>query len=288
MTAESHGLERPFAPALDVQDVTVVYRIRRAVRRRPLESTSPSSRNHAAVDGVSVTVDRGEFVSLVGESGSGKTTLGLAIAGLRPVASGSIRVAGLEVARAKRRELAQHVQFVFQDPYDALDPRHRVQRIVEQPLRIHRPRWTREERERAVAQALDHVGLTPVSAFARRLPAELSGGQRQRVTIAAALTLEPKLLIADEPVSMLDVSVRSSILRLLDELCKEGLAILMITHDLSTAATYSDRIVVMKSGTVVEQGEARFLCQHPAQPYTRALLAAVPRLPEVPDDRLEP
>jgi oligopeptide/dipeptide ABC transporter ATP-binding protein len=166
------------------------------------------------------------------------------------------------------------MQLIFQDPYESLDPRFRVRDTVIEPLQIHGVKDNREERVRA---ALERAGLTPAELYIDRYPHELSGGQRQRVSIAASLVLEPTLLLADEPVSMLDVSVRAGILGLLDELRKSGLGILMITHDLSTAAHYADRICVMYLGRVVEEGPAHEVIRNPQHPYTKALVSVVPQ-----------
>jgi oligopeptide/dipeptide ABC transporter ATP-binding protein len=166
---------------------------------------------------------------------------------------------------------------VYQDPYESLDPRLRVRDAVEEPLVIHHLGGSKAEREGRVRDALARVELTPPELFLDRYPHELSGGQRQRVAIAAALVLEPVLLVADEPVSMLDVSVRAGVLSLLDSLKRSGLAILMITHDLSTAARFADRIAVMYLGRIVEEGPAADVVRTPQHPYTKALLSVVPR-----------
>jgi ABC-type glutathione transport system ATPase component len=262
---------------LELGGLRIVYRLKR--RSAGGDSTG---REKIAVESATLTLHAGEFVSLVGESGSGKTTLGLAIMGLRPIAAGHVRIEGAEYAAGRRRfrrQLARKVQFLFQDPYDSLDPRWRVERIVEEPLRIQNRFLSKHERRTAVAEALERVNLTPSKLFVSRLPTELSGGERQRVAIAAALVTKPQLLIADEPVSMVDATVRASILSLLAGLCSDGLAILMITHDLSTAALHSDRIVVMREGQIVEEGPVAQVCNTPRHPYTRTLLDAVPRLP---------
>jgi len=175
------------------------------------------------------------------------------------------------------RPLRRRIQMVYQDPYESLDPRLRVRQAVEEPLAIHRIGDSREEREARVREALERVELTPPELYLDRYPHELSGGQRQRVAIAAALVLDPALLVADEPVSMLDVSVRAGVLSLLDSLKRSGLAILMITHDLSTAARFADRIAVMYLGRIVEEGPAAEVVRSPQHPYTQALLSVVPR-----------
>ncbi len=225
-----------------------------------------------AVDGVSLDWRPGEVLGVVGESGCGKSTLARAILGLVPSAGGSVELDGEAVAgRAGLRALRRRVQMVFQDPYQSLNPRMRVRTIVAEPLVVHGvPEDGRVER------ALADVGLPP-ERFADRFPHELSGGQRQRVAIAAALVLEPEGLICDEPVSMLDVSVRAQVLRVLMDLrASRDLALLFITHDLGLAWTLCDRIAVMYLGRIVELGSAAQVIEHPQHPYTQALVSAVP------------
>lgn len=251
-------------PLLQVDDLVVHYP---AGRKRVVH----------AVDGVSLTVAPGEFVALVGESGCGKTTTAQAIMRMAKVTAGTITYRGRDITTFSQRQMRpirHEMQLIFQDPYESLDPRFRVRDTVIEPLQIHGVNDNREERVRA---ALERAGLTPAELYIDRYPHELSGGQRQRVSIAASLVLEPTLLLADEPVSMLDVSVRAGILGLLDELRKSGLGILMITHDLSTAAHYADRICVMYLGRVVEEGPAHEVIRNPQHPYTKALVSVVPQ-----------
>jgi oligopeptide/dipeptide ABC transporter ATP-binding protein len=228
-----------------------------------------------ALDGVSLEWRRGEILGVVGESGCGKSTLARAMLGLVPAAGGSVLAGGEEVAgRARLRELRRSVQMIFQDPYQTLNPRRRVREVVAEPLVV--TGVPKAEHEARVARALEEVGMAP-ERFAERYPHQLSGGQRQRVAIAATLVLEPDGMICDEPVSMLDVSVRSQILHVLLELQRaRELALLFITHDLSLAWQLCDRIAVMYLGRVVEQGDARDVIERPGHPYTQALVEAVP------------
>ncbi len=271
---------------LDVEDLVVRYPIHRGlvgtVARRPLRSVH-------AVEGVSLSLQRGEMLALVGESGCGKTTTAQAVLRLVDPVSGAIRFEGRDLVPLGSRELRplrRRIQVVYQDPYESLDPRFRVRAIVEEPLLIHRLGGGKTERAERVREALGRVELTPPELYLDRFPHELSGGQRQRVAIAAALVLGPDVLVADEPVSMLDVSVRAGVLNVLDGLRQDGLAILMITHDLSTAARFAQRIAVMYLGRIVEEGPAGAVVRNPQHPYTKALLSVVPR--RDPRDRQRP
>jgi peptide/nickel transport system ATP-binding protein len=262
---------------LEVDDLVVQYPIPRglvgSMRRLPQAAVH-------AVDGVSFRLDAGELVALVGESGCGKTSTAQAVMRLVDANAGAIRFEGLDLAglgSRKLRPLRRRFQMVYQDPYESLDPRQTVQQAVEEPLVVHGLGGSKSERAARIRDALERVELTPAELFLGRRPHELSGGQRQRVAIAAALVLEPALLVADEPVSMLDVSVRAGVLTLLDRLKRSGLAILMITHDLSTAARFADRIAVMYLGRIVEHGPAAAVVRDPQHPYTKALLSVVPR-----------
>jgi peptide/nickel transport system ATP-binding protein len=285
---EAHEERAPSQePLLEVRDLEVRYPVRRgfvaALRREPRSWVR-------AVDGVSLTVMPGEMVALVGESGCGKTSTAQSILRMVPAAAGEIRFRGQDIAAWTYRQLRpvrRAMQMVYQDPYESLDPRFRVRQAIEEPLAIHGLAGSKAERERKVAQALERAGLAPADLFIDRYPHELSGGQRQRVAVAASLVLEPKLLLADEPVSMLDVSVRAGILSLLDGLRRDGdMGILMITHDLSTAAHFADRIAVMYLGRVVEEGPAREVVSNPQHPYTKALMSVVPK--RDPRDRTVP
>lgn len=223
-----------------------------------------------AVDGASLHVNEGEVLALVGESGSGKTTLIRAIQGLQDPTGGTISIGGSPAGRERHRE----VQMIFQDPTGALNPRQTIYEIVAEGLRIRKDRG--DERDR-VAQALARAGLRPAERFMPLYPHEVSGGQRQRVVIAGAMVLEPRLLLADEPVASLDASIRGEILALMRTLVDEtGLAVLVVTHDLGLAWNIADRIAVMYLGRIVETGPAEELLADPRHPYTRALLSVVP------------
>jgi peptide/nickel transport system ATP-binding protein len=235
------------------------------------------SRLLRAVSGVDLTVRPGECLGLVGESGCGKSTVALAILGLVPTTGGAITVDGMtidETASIDRRRLARSVQMVFQDPYASLNPRQTVRRTLADPLRLHGV-GNRGEIEDRVADMLRRVGLT--ADHADRYPHEFSGGQRQRIGIARALILRPKLVICDEPVSALDVSIRAQIINLLLELKESlGLSYLMISHDLGVVEHMSDRVAVMYLGKIVETGDWRSIFERPSHPYTRGLIAAIP------------
>jgi len=235
-----------------------------------------------AVDGISFTMNAGEILALVGESGSGKTTTAYCCTGLIPISEGTVLFDGENVQdkannRKQRHKLRRSVQFIFQDPYESLNPRQTVFNTVAEPLEVHHLISNRTEKIRSVTTILDSVGLKPPVNFLNRYPEELSGGQRQRVVIAGGLILQPRLLVADEPVSMLDVSIRAEILNLLIRLRDEqNISILYITHDLATAAYIADRVAVMYLGTIVEIGPVRSVLGNPYHPYTKALMSVIP------------
>lgn len=252
------------APLLEIDDLRVQYRRSRLFGR----STTVN-----AVDGVSLRVDRGKTLGLVGESGCGKSTLMRSLFGLTPVTGGTIRLMGEDITgikRGDRRRLSSRIQMVFQDPYSALDPRMTVHEIVAEPLRLA-GRYRAED----VTALLDRVGVT--AEMARRKPSEFSGGQRQRVGIARALALNPGILILDEPVSALDVSIQAQVLNLLAELQESlGLTYLFVSHDLSVVRHIADDVAVMNRGRIVEEGTAENIFENPTDDYTKSLLAAVP------------
>lgn len=239
-----------------------------------------------AVDGISLQLRRGEAVAVVGESGCGKSTLALTLMGLEEPTEGRIVFESKEITHANERDrklLRQRIQMVFQDPYESLNPTQTIGEIVAEPLAVHKLAPDRAERQRRVQQALEDAGLRPAQNFIHRYPHELSGGQRQRVVIAGALVLEPTLLLADEPVSMLDVSIRAEVLNLLAELRQtRGISVLFITHDLGTVSYFADRVAVMYLGRIVEIGPTPAVLLNPQHPYTKALLSVVP----VPNPRL--
>ena len=227
----------------------------------PIKQTSLFSREEKfvhAVDNVDLVVGVAEVLALVGESGCGKSTLALTLMGLEKATSGSLQVAGQEVTELKGsglRAMRRNIQMIFQDPYESLNPLMSIGDIVAEPLKVHGLFKDKQARQERVLLALEDAGLKPAASYIERLPHELSGGQRQRVVIAAALVLKPKVLLADEPVSMLDVSIRAEILNLLLELREKcGVSILMITHDLGTVGYVADRIAVMYLGRIVEVG----------------------------------
>lgn len=271
-------------PILAVSDLRTLFPIAQpglwnALRRKPTTYVR-------AVDGVSFELMPKEALAIVGESGCGKSTLAHTLMGLERPTSGSIRFSGQELSGADGTILKaarRNMQMVFQDPYESLNPLMHVGEIVGEPLHVHGLARDPAERGARIRAALEAAGLRPVDTYINRLPHELSGGQRQRVAVAAALVLEPKVLLADEPVSMLDVSIRAEILNLLAELKEErGISILFITHDLGTVAAVADRIAVMYFGRFVEIGTVRQVLRNPQHPYTKALLSVVP----VPNPRL--
>jgi peptide/nickel transport system ATP-binding protein len=248
-----------------------------------VEYKVPGRGRFLAVNDVSFSVTAGETVALVGESGSGKSTIGRAILGLAPISAGSVRFGGEDVAHRgtrERRALARRLQVVFQDPYSSLNPSRTIGESLVEPLRAQGT--SRRDAQARIAGLLERVGL-PGDA-GTRYPSRFSGGQRQRIAIARALALSPELIICDEPTSALDVSTQASVLELLGELQEQlGLAYLFITHDLAVVRHFAQRVLVLRQGTLVEEGTAEQICDRPAEAYTRALVAAAP----VPDPVLQ-
>jgi oligopeptide transport system ATP-binding protein len=258
---------------LEVRNLTVWFpRLSSFLRRRTDEIK--------AVTNVSFDVPLGKTVGLVGESGSGKTTIGMAILKLVPLTSGSIHFRGKEITNLPERAfrpLRRQMQMIFQDPYGSLNPRWDILKIVTEPLRVHFPTLNASQRESKAAELLQRVGLKPE--FLRRFPHEFSGGQRQRIGIARAFAAEPSLIVCDEPVSALDVSVQAQIVNLLADLQEElGITYLFIAHDLAIVEHISDEVIVLRRGEVVEAASAEMIYRAPQHEYTRNLLASVPSL----------
>ena len=256
-------------PALEAVGLVKNYRQRRG---------SPGSRSILAVDDVTLQLESGRTLALVGESGSGKSTIARLLCHLERPTAGSILLDGHAMPARIRRAQRRQVQLVFQDPFASLNPAHTIGYHVGRSLLIHGHCQRRAELPAAVAGILDQVNLSPGKDFLGKLPHELSGGQRQRAAIAAALAVGPTVLLADEPVSMLDVSIRAEILTLLRRLTTEqDLALLYITHDIASARYFADSIVVLYKGRIVERGPAADVVDTPSHPYTKLLVAAAPR-----------
>jgi oligopeptide transport system ATP-binding protein len=262
-------------PVLEVNGLEMHFPLRRSplaiVRRQPIEAVR-------AVDGVSFALARGESVGLVGESGCGKSTLGRCIVGLYKSTAGEVRLNGVPVKanKGQRNANPRVAQIIFQDPYSSLNPRMTVRQTIKEALHVHHA-VEREDADRRCAELLDLVRLS--SRVADAHPRQLSGGQRQRVSIARALAVEPEILVADEPVSALDVSIQATVLNLLAELRKElGLTLLLIAHNMAVVRHVCERTMVMYLGRIIETGPTERLIEDPQHPYTRALLTAIPRL----------
>ncbi len=273
---ELNGERSESAPVLQVTDLVKVFPIRQLNGIRVVKSTVQ------AVSNVSFSIDRGTTLGLVGESGSGKSTVARCVLQLLTPTSGSVKYQNIELVgmtRKKLQPLRQEMQMVFQDPYASLDPRLTVGSAVAEPLNVHKVPGNHHDR---VAELLELVGLAPD--HAKRFPHEFSGGQRQRVGVARALALEPKLIILDEPVSALDVSIQAGVMNLLQDLqARLGLSYLFIAHDLSVVRHISDTVAVMYLGKIMETGPAEQLYSAPMHPYTQALLSAAPE----PDPSIE-
>ena len=262
-------------PLVQLRDLSKWYPLPRRLFRPP--------EHVRALDGVSFDIQRGEVLGLVGESGSGKTTVGRTLLRLTDPTRGTIHFAGQDITQLTRRQLRpvrRRMQLVFQDPYSSLNPRQTVERVLSTPLMVHEPTLTAKQRRMRVEEALELVGLFP--AAADRYPHEFSGGQRQRIGIARALMVHPNLLVADEPVSALDVSVQAQVVNLLLDLRERlGLTVLFVAHDLAVVGTISDRVAVMYLGRIVELAETAALFTGPRHPYTEALFSAVPTVDAV-------
>jgi peptide/nickel transport system ATP-binding protein len=266
------------APVLEAKDLTKHF----PVRERPFSLRRSAVR---AVEGVSLRLAKGSVTAVVGESGSGKSTLARMLARLIVPTAGEVLLRGEPTPRGGvRRDYSRQVQLVLQDPFSSLNPVHSVRYHLERPLRIHGMVGADSGIDETIKDLLTRVALTPAERFIDKYPHELSGGQRQRVAIARALAVRPEVLIADEPVSMLDVSIRLGVLNLLADLRdNEGLAILYVTHDIASARYLADTIVVMYAGQVIESGPSVRVTDHPSHPYTQLLLRAAPD-----PDRVEP
>ncbi|HZO49066.1 MAG TPA: ABC transporter ATP-binding protein [Gaiellaceae bacterium] len=268
---------KPEAPLVSIRDLETYYSIRGSFADRLVGREAGVVK---AVDGVSLDIRRGEVLGLVGESGSGKTTLGRTLLGLVRATGGSVVFDGRDITHLPERELRplrRRVQVVFQDPHASLNPAMTIAQAVGHPLEIHGLVKGRAQQRAQVAAVLERVGLAPAEQFLDKYPSDLSGGQKQRAVIARAIILNPVLLVADEPVSMLDMSVRAKILELMLALKRDlDLTYLYITHDLATAKFFCDRIAIMYLGRIVEIGPAEAIYADPKHPYTQALLRAIP------------
>jgi peptide/nickel transport system ATP-binding protein len=265
-------------PVIEARELRKWYRLRKGPFANLLGREAP--RHLKAVDGVSLSIAAGEVLGLAGESGSGKSTTGMTLLKLHEPTSGEIRFQGIGLLAAedRRTRLAfrRQAQIVFQNPYEALNPRYTVAQSVREPIAIHFPGDAEAQREKLV-RAMVRAGLTPIETYLERYPHQLSGGQLQRIAIARAISVEPRFLVADEPVSMLDVSIRAGILNLLRYFATElDMAVLYISHDLSTMRHVCSTVAVMYLGRIIEMGPADEVLDQPHHPYAQALVAAVP------------
>jgi oligopeptide/dipeptide ABC transporter ATP-binding protein len=239
---------------------------------------SRNDRYLKALDGISLEIEKGVIHSLVGETGSGKTTFGRIVMALTPPTSGTVKVDGIDLFSLKKNEMKlirKRIQIIFQDPYSSLNPKLKIRASITEPLKLNHVKFD----EKMVTDVVESVGLKPASDYLDRFPGEMSGGQRQRAAIARAFAISPELIIADEPVSMVDVSIRADFLNLLRETNKrENLTVLLITHDLFVASYISDKISVLYLGKIVEEGSKEDIIERPLHPYTQALLDSIPIL----------
>jgi oligopeptide transport system ATP-binding protein len=272
----SCGLELIDKPLLEVDGLSVTYEARRGAFIKRTDYIQ-------AVKGVSFELRKGTTMGLVGESGSGKSTIGKAILRLAPIEAGSIKYDGNELTELIETDFMPYrkrIQTIFQDPYASMNPRHSIATIVSEPLKVHAPETSKQDREERVAELLEKVGL-PADSM-NRYPHQFSGGQRQRICVARALSSKPEFIICDECVSALDVSVQAQIVNLLQDLQDElGITYLFIAHDLAVVEHICDDALVMESGEIVEQGPTEQLYRSPKHPYTQRLLEAVPKMPTI-------
>lgn len=270
---------KPVENVIEIKDVHVSFSLRK--KRNSKEGAGIDSAVRA-VDGVTLDIRSGEILAVVGESGCGKTTLGKTILNIIKPTSGTVKYRGRDLSTVPKKELQglrQKLQLIFQDPYEALDPRQSVYKTLLEPLMIHRKDLKEEEKRKLIYEYLEAVGLHPAASIASRYPHHLSGGQRQRLSIASTMILEPDFVVADEPVSMLDVSVRAEILKLmLDLQGNKGLTYLFITHDLSLAWMIADRIAVFYLGKMMEIGPANQVVHHCVHPYSQAIVSVIPTM----------
>jgi oligopeptide/dipeptide ABC transporter ATP-binding protein len=275
---------REVPPVVEVRNLTKVY------PRRKRGSSRPGSDRVLAIDGVSFSIRPGEVLGLVVESGCGKSTTGMALMLQEKLTSGEIFFNGIGTIEPTRRRdriaFTAAAQLVFQNPYEAFNPRHTIRESISEPIKIHFPKDSLLQ-ERLLIQAMERSGLSPPENFLDRYPHQLSGGQLQRIAIARAIAIEPKFLVADEPVAMLDVSVRATVLNLFRKFADElGMAILYISHDIATMRYVCSRIAVMYLGRIVEIGPSEEILNRPRHPFTKALIAAVPSVSGKPRERL--
>ncbi|MCF0229616.1 MAG: ATP-binding cassette domain-containing protein [Parasporobacterium sp.] len=272
---------------IEIKDLHVTFEVRKKLTKKEKEAGIGNAVR--AVDGVDLEFRRGEIMAVVGESGCGKTTLGKSILQLNRPSSGSIVYNGRDMgslSKSELKELRSKLQMVFQDPYESLNPRQNVYQTLMEPLKIHRKDMPQEEKDKLIYDMMEKVGLKPVDIMSQRYPHHLSGGQRQRLAIAATMILKPEFVVADEPVSMLDVSIRAEIVRLLLDLQKSNdITYMFITHDLSLAWVLADRIAVFYLGKLMELGPADQVVHQSAHPYTSALVSVIPKVETEADDK---
>lgn len=268
-----HSTEQPTTPVatIDVKDLVIDFALNNALFNRQYMR---------AVNQVSFTLKAGEALAVVGESGSGKSTCARALCRLLKPTAGTVALHGVDIHskahRKSQREYAQDVQMIFQDPFGSLNPVHTIRHHLARPIRIHHPSINSDDIEARVIDVIERVGLSPAKQTADKYPYELSGGQRQRVAIARALAVGAQFILADEPISMLDVSIRLGILNLMADMKDEGIGFLYITHDIATARYFAERTAVMYVGHMVEWGDSDAVTQTPQHPYTQLLISAVP------------